>query len=216
MANTHSSGRSTGLKVTFIVGLLLGGWLVFSAFRSSHRGGEAGMEPDTGPLLLSIQKIGQLHTVTYNMKDVLRQVSESDPDGWVADLPGAADVVHWATHNEAVVEAQGNVEAGVNLAQITAKEVTRVRKPDGSYLVRVHLPPVTVYPPNVHLRVINDHPGLLWRDEQILPKAQFRAAQMFRDSARQGGIVGTAQANTIHTLQALESALGHKNVEFTF
>jgi hypothetical protein len=150
------------------------------------------------------------------MKDILRQVSESDPDGWIASLPGATDVVHWATHNEAVVEAQGSVEAGVNLARLTAKDVTRIRKPDGSYLVRVHLPAVSIYPPNVHLRVVNDRPGLMWRDEQILPKAQFHASQLFRESARKGGIVAQAQANALHTLEGMEGTLGHKDVEFTF
>ena len=196
--------------------LILSFWLGYALLLSLRRTASDGMEPETGPMLLAIRQIGQLHSVSYQMKDVLHQESQTDPEGWVSAIPGAASAVHWATHNEALVIAEGSVEAGIDLSHLSERDVTREKRPDGSVRLLVHLPPVTIYPPNVHVRVVSDRPGLFWRDQNIVPKAQFRAGRMFLQSAEQGGIRQAAQTNAIQTLQALEKALGRRNIDFRF
>ncbi len=201
-------------QVFMLMGLalvtLLMGWLA-GRFMSPTRDRE-----DTGPILQAVQKLGDLHTVQFNLSDVLKHESQNDPSGWVRAIPGATEITHWATHNQVTVTATGTVEAGVDLSLLTAKDVSKVRNPDGSLSIHVHLPPVTIYPPNVQLKVDANEAGLFWRDENIVPKAQAEASRIFLQSARQGGIQVKAQANAIHTLQQVERALGYKDVVFEF
>lgn len=171
---------------------------------------------DSGPVVLAIRQIGQLHAASYTMKDVLRQESRQDPDAWVSNVPLASEVVHWATRNEALVAAEGTVEAGLDLSKVSAKDVEQVKRSDGKRLLVVHLPPVSLYPPIITVHVIRTENGPFWRDENIVPKAQARATRMFLESAEKGGIRARAEANAIQTLQALERALGHSDIEFEF
>jgi hypothetical protein len=220
--NLAPAGRSavpaaSPLKALAVIGVglmflgLLAGWLL------GHRGaGRGDLEPETGPILVAMQKMGQLHTVSFSLKDVLKQESQSEPSDWVSAIPGATEVTHWATHNQALVIAEGSVEAGVDLTGLSEKDVTRVPQADGTTVLRVHLPSVVVYPPNVHLRVASQQAGLFWNDENIVPKAQTAAIRLFLDAAEKQGIRATAQENAIQTLQAMQRALGYSNVEFTF
>lgn len=213
---TARPASGVGRWIGLLLALLLSFWLGYALLLNLRAPGSDGMEPSTGPMLLAIQKLGQLHTVSFRMKDVLRQETQSDPEGWVSAIPGADSLVHWATHNEALLLAEGSVEAGIDLSRISEKDLIRTKRADGSVVLRLHLPPITVYPPNVHLRVVSDHPGLFWRDRNIVPKAQYRASRMFQQSAEQGGIRQAAQTNAIQTLEALEHAMGHHNIEFQF
>ena len=199
-------GAMAGLAIL----LLLVGWL-FGRFMAPSRNRE-----DTGPILQAVQKLGDLHSVQFNLSDVLRQESQNDPSGWVRAIPGASEITHWATHNQATVVATGTVEAGVNLSLLTEKDVVTVHNPDGSSSIHVHLPPVTVYPPNVKLKVEHTESGLFWRDENIVPKAQAEASRIFLETAQQGGIRQKAQENAVRTLQQVERALGYKDVVFEF
>jgi hypothetical protein len=196
--------------------LLLVGWGLLHWIAGARRSNGDGLPADTGPVLIAMQSIGQLHTVTYQMKDVLRQETQHDPEGWLSNVPGAAGLVHWATHNEALLMVDGSVDAGVDLSHLTDKDVTITRRPDGTTVRTVHLPPVTLYPPVIHVRVVHSEDGPFWRDENIVPKAQERASQQFLAAAEQSGIRAKAQANAIQQLQAMERALGRKDVEFTF
>jgi hypothetical protein len=198
------------LAAVFVCALILGRYSV-----TGHRVAD-GTGWDSGPVVLSIQKIGQLHTASFTMKDVLRQESQHDPEGWVSNVPGAADVVHWATHNEALAVAEGTVEAGVDLSRVSVQDVTREKRADGKTVLHVRLPPVILYPPVVRLHVIHSQNGPFWRDEDIVPKAQARATQLFQAAAEQSGIRDRAQDNAIQTLQAMERAMGHTDVEFHF
>lgn len=172
--------------------------------------------PETGPVLLAMQKVGALHTVSYQMKDVLHFETDKEPEGWVSNLPGADGLVKWATHNQALVVAEGTVEAGIDLSRLTAENVTLVRQPDGSSRMRVRLPAVTVYPPNVRIRVENSRSGPFWRDENIVPKAQEEAGRRFLKAAEEGDIKATAQRNAIETLTKMQRAFGQETMEFTF
>ncbi len=207
----HRTPLTKGWVIALAGAGVLTGWLLAS--RHARLGD---MEPDTGPLLVAIRKIGDLHTASFTLKDVVHQESQVEPEGWAATLPGAEAVTHWATHNQALVVAEGNVEAGVDLSRLAASDITTARTPDGATRVRVHLPDVTVYAPNVHLRVENSRAGLLWRDENLVPKAQAQAARRFLKAAEQGDLRGQARTNAVQTLQQMYGLSGFKNVEFYF
>ena len=190
--------------------LLLCQW-VWNARQSNMRD----MPIELGPVVVAMQKIGQLHTASFTMKDVVHQETQSEPEGPLASFPGASNVVHWATRNQALVVAEGTVEAGVDLSRLTEKDVTQTKRPDGTAILRVHLPPVTLYPPRVQARVERNEAGMLWRDENIVPKAQEKASRQFLEAAEKQGIRQQAQDNAIHTLQTMQHTLGH-DVEFYF
>lgn len=220
MSPYGSPGRSSpwrALTWSAFAGLLLAvlglvvGW----------RLGRFGTQPDdlaldTRPVLLAMQKIGELHTASYVMNEVLRKETAQEPPDGLSLVPGVSNVVHWATHNQALVVAQGNVEAGVNLAALNAADVTRETLPDGTTHLHVHLPPVTVYPPNVQVQVQDSSTGLLWRDENIVPKAEAEARRRFQDAAEKAHIRSKAEANATDVLKRMMCAFGHNNVEFSF
>ena len=173
-------------------------------------------EPDSGPLLIAIRNIGQLHSASYTMKDVLHQETEQTPTGLLADIPGGIEVAHWATRNTALITAEGTVEAGVDLSKITPADITREKQPDGATLFRVHLPPVNVYPPTIKVHVEDHSRGLLWRDENIAPAAQQEASRRFIAAAEADGIRRKAGCNAIETLQKLQKSVGNASVVFSF
>ena len=173
------------------------------------------LPPESGPVVLSMQKIGELHTASFTMKDVVRQETQAEPEGLVSHLPGAVAMVHWATHNQALVVAEGTVEAGIDLSQLSARDVTWGTRSDGAKVWRVHLPPVKIYPPKVTERVEQNAAGMLWRDENIVPKAQERAAQQFVAAAEKSNIRQKAQENAIQTLHAMQHTFGQE-IEFYF
>ncbi|HLK60336.1 MAG TPA: DUF4230 domain-containing protein [Chthonomonadaceae bacterium] len=201
------------LIVAMLLMLLLGigmGWFIS---RKAHSGD---LTQDTGPVVLAIQQIGQLHSASFTMKDAIRQETVQEPQDWAQGLPGATEVIHWATHNQAVVVAEGSVEAGLDLRQITGKDVTQVRRPDGRVQLRVHLPPIVVYPPTIHLQVESNEAGWFWRDENIVPKAQKEAERRFVEAAEKEHIRERAQSAAISTLQQTLAAWGQKDIEFFF
>ena len=174
------------------------------------------LDIDPRPVITSLQSLGELHTVKMTMKDVLRTSSDKDAEGWFRAVPGADAATRWATHNEAVVVAEGTVEAGIDLSHLSPTDVSPVPLSDGSKGLRVRLPRPNVYPPNITLRVETSQSGLLWRDENLVPKAQAEASARFRDAAKKDHIREQAQQNAVQRLQQMERTLGHKNIEFYF
>jgi hypothetical protein len=208
-------------QVILVTGIIAGGLFVGWIAGHGRFGGETGpsardLEIDPRPVITSLQKLGELHTVKVSMKDVLRQSSEKQAEGWMQGIPGGNALTQWATHNEALVVAQGYVEAGVDLSSLSEKDVTHVRLPDGTQGLRVHLPPVQLYPPQITLRVENTQSGLLWSDVNLIPKAEEKAAKRFQEAAEKDNIRVHAQENAIQTLQQLEQTLGNKNIQFSF
>ena len=202
-----------GVGTIFGLGLIAGsfvGWLI--TLQATHR---QDLPPESGPVVLAMQRIGELHTASFMMKDVIRQESQSEPEGWAQHLPGAQELVHWSTHNQAIVVAEGKVEAGIDLSHLSEQDVSRVQHSDGKTVLRIHLPAIKIYPPTVQLRVQDAQSGLLWKDQNIVPKAQETAAQGFRKAAEQSGIQAQAQANAIQTLKAMQKSMGQE-VEFYF
>lgn len=171
--------------------------------------------PLTGPLVKQIQALGQLHTVRYNVHDVLQHEQALKPSGWVRAIPLADRLYDAATKNSVLINADGGVEAGVDLSEVTAANISRVATPEGVKL-RVRLPQPVVYAPEVHVRVADRKRGLLWNDENIVPEATEEAAHRFREAAEKSDILAAARANAIQALSKMQLAQGSTNVEFYF
>lgn len=201
--------------IVVVLGGLTVGWIA----RHVLPGGAADrrdLELDTRPLIVSLQQLHDLHTARVNLRDVLKQESDQTAAPLFRQVPGADEVTKWATRNEAIVVADGSVEAGIDLSRITDRDVTQVRKPDGTRVVRVRLPEPTIYPPQISIRVVQSRSGLLWKDENLVPRAQEQASRLFIEAAEKGEIRRHARENAVQTLQRMESALGGHKVEFTF
>jgi hypothetical protein len=82
--------------------------------------------------------------------------------------------------------------------------------------LQVHLPPIEIYPPNVKVHVEDMQPGMLWRDENIVPKAEAQAATQFTAAAEKEHIREKAQVAAIESLQKLMHSLHRQDVEFSF
>ena len=220
-SNNNNSGRRLPLLARFRssllkgAGALLGAWLIGAWLLGAQQANKNDMPLETGPVVLAMQKIGNLHAANFAMKDVVVQETHAEPEGVLSHVPGADSVVHWATHNQALVVADGSVEAGVDLTHLAAKDVTQVQEASGKKTLRVHLPAVIVYPPNVHVRVAHNDAGLFWRDENIVPKAQERAARQFLAAAEEKGIRRQAQEQAIAMLNGMQRLFG-QDVEFYF
>jgi len=207
-----SIGRASASCLILLVGI----WAVTFSLSSLWRAVRKEPNIDPRPVLVAVQKLGTLHTVSYEMKDVLVQETSKEAEGWLRGVPGADSVIGWATRNKATVTATGNVEAGIDLSKLSAKDMTVVPQPDGSKKIRVLLPPVVVYPPNVRLHVESTESGFFWNDANIVPKAEEEASRRFLESAEKDGIRTQAQTNAIETLQKLQQTFGETPVEFTF
>ena len=203
-----------------LVGMILSGVILlsclFTALWVGHVHEENRLPADTGPVLEAIKQLGQLHTVSYHFKDTVQQQTHEEPKGFWADIPGAKSVVAWATANHALVIAEGNVQAGVDLSKVTTDDVKSKPMADGKRGLIVQLPPITIYPPNVHVRVVNESDSIFYHDKNIIPQTEAHAAQIFQQSAIDKGIVATAQQNTLHQLKTLMTRLKVKNVTFVF
>lgn len=191
-------------------------WFFFGSLLNLFQSRTRPALPDTGPVLLAIKQQGELHTVKLEQKDVLHFETDRQPEGWVANIPGADGLVRWATHNQALVIATGTVEAGIDLSQLTPESVTRIALPDGKTRLRVQLPSVTVYPPNVKVRVESSSRGPFWKDENLIPKAQEEAGRRFLKAAEEANIREIAQKNAEAPLKNLLRPLGFDDVEFVF
>ena len=212
----HSGEKTLARALVFCMLLMLGLGIGVGWWFGNPKTHTLDLTRDTGPVVLAIQEMGQLHTASFTMKDAIRQETEQEPQGWMQALPGATAVAHWATHNQAVVVAVGSVEAGVDLRQLSAKDVERIRQADGTQRLRVHLPPIVIYPPNVDVQVESHRAGLFWRDENIVPKAQREAGRRFTEAAEKQHLREKAQSAAITTLQTTLTALGQKDIDFTF
>ncbi len=199
------------LTAAFLVGALLAGWILYTGYQRKNR-----LPADTGSVLLAVQKLGDLHTVSYRYKDIVTQNTSKSPNSMFEHIPGVSMLVHWATHNQAVVMAVGHVEAGINLAQVTQNNITCIRSANGDKIMQVHLPQPVIYSPQVHVRVINETSGVFYHDKNIVPRAEATAAHLFREEALNQHILEQAKSNALTQLSSLTHRLGLHNVQFTF
>lgn len=169
----------------------------------------------SAPLVKQIQQLGDLHTVRYNVHDVLQHERAIEPKGWVSSLPGAKGIYDLTTKNTVLVTAEGGIEAGLDLSKVTEANVSRVVTPDGTRF-RIKLPRAQVYAPEVHLKVVDHKSGLFWQDDNIVPEASEMAATRFREAALKSKILAAAETNAVQRLNHMEMLTGLRNVEFYF
>lgn len=215
-AERPAKDMSVKLMVVFslvAVGLF-GGMLVSQRFSPPTQA--AMPEIDARPVLIAVQQIGKLHSATMNFKDVMKFSSDKQAEGWFKDLPGVNDLEKWATHNEVLIVATGSVEAGVDLSHITESDVTKVKQADGSTNIEVRLPAVEIYAPQIKTHVEHNESGLLWKDDNLIPKAQNEASNRFTIAAERANIRTEAQEGALKTLNQLQQNMGWKNVSFKF
>lgn len=167
------------------------------------------------PLLSSIQQLGQLHTVRYNMHDIVEHERKLEPTGLFRSLPGAAEVYGAVTSNKVLVKAEGAVEAGVDLSRVGPESVSQLRTPEG-VKYRVKLPKPVLYTPDVRLSVVRRSEGLFWKDDNLVPEATRKVQQRFTEAAEHSDILQAAQTNAITTLSKMVSLTGGAGVEFYF
>lgn len=177
---------------------------------SNHTNGD-----NTGPILVSMQKLGDLHTARISLKQEVDQNSSEHASGWLKAVPGVNWLVGKATRNQAVVIADGTVEAGINLSKLTAGDVRNTVQ-NGVSTMTVHLPPIQLYPPNVTVHVISQSGSLFYNDKNIVPQAQAHAATLFASEAQQMHIEDQARTSAIQQLTGLTTKFGVKHVVFVF
>jgi hypothetical protein len=169
----------------------------------------------SAPLVKEIQQLGDLHTVRYNVHDVLQHERAIEPKGWVSAIPGAKGLYDMTTKNSVLVTADGGIEAGLDLSKVSESSVSRIVTPDGTRF-RIRLPRAQVYAPEVHVKVVDRKSGLFWQDDNIVPEATEMAATRFRESALKSNILVAAETNAIQRLNKMEQVTGNRNVEFYF
>ncbi len=199
-----------GAVVMMAIGAV-GGWMI--GHGKSH---DNDLLQDTGPVVLAMRNIGQLHTASYTVKDVVHEDTHAELADWAQAIPGAESVVQSVTHNQALIVSQGTVEAGIDMAKLSDKDIKTVTLPDGKVGLVVHLPPVEVYPASINSHVENMRYGLFWRDSNIVPKAEALAARRFADAAEKENIREKAQVGAIDSLQKLMTSLKRTDVKFYF
>ncbi len=169
----------------------------------------------TAPLVKEIQQLGDLHTVRYNVHDVLEHQRAVEPQGWVKSIPGAKGLYDLTTKNTVLVTAEGGIEAGIDLSRVSEESVSRVVTPEGTRF-RIKLPRARVYIPEVHLNVVDRKSGIFWQDDNIVPEAEELAASRFREAALKSNILAAAETNALQRLNSMQQLSGSKNVEFYF
>ncbi len=214
MAINFTGHLKTAITATAVcIGIALI-WLPAAVYylhnESNHANGD-----NTGSILVSMQKLGDLHTARISLKQEVDQKTNEQASGWLKAVPGANWLVGKATQNHAVVIADGTVEAGINLAKLTACDVRNTVQ-NGVSTVTVHLPPVQLYPPNVTVHVISQSGSLFYNDENIVPQAQAHAATLFTSEAQQMHIEDQARSAAIQQLTGLTTKFGVKHVAFVF
>ncbi len=211
MSRSKISAVSVAAGVCLVVALL---WIpAILVYWNSGR--NAFGTDNTQPILVSMQKLGDLHTARVSLKQEVDQNTYKEARGWMRAVPGVNWLVESATRNQAIVIADASVEAGVNLAQLTASDVNS-SVINGVKTITVHLPPVQIYRPNVTLHVVSQSGSFFYNDENIVPQAQAHAMALFRSEAEQMHLRQIARTQAIKQLMGLTSKFGVKNVNFVF
>jgi hypothetical protein len=87
---------------------------------------------------------------------------------------------------------------------------------DGTQGLRIRLPQPTVYPPALTVHVEQSDSGLLWKDENLVPKAEAEASKRFLDAAEKDGIREHAKENALQQMRQMHNLLGQKSIDFYF
>jgi len=165
--------------------------------------GEKSPRTTTGPVVVEgIQELDQLATVRWT--ESVPVTKESGGDIWERVFDG----------EKVLVIATGNVEAGVDLGDIHKDDVSVkgetviIDLPEPEILA-ASLDEKTTRVYDRDLSPLNFHP-----DDDLVEKARLRAVEKIEASAREEGILDTAEQNAQNSIRSFVTALGFQEVRF--
>jgi hypothetical protein len=165
--------------------------------------GEKPPRTTTGPVVVEgIRELDQLATVRWT--ESVPVTRESGGDLWERVFDG----------EKVLLIATGNVEAGVDLGDIHKDDVSV--KGD---TVTIDLPEAEILSASLDEKTTRvydrDFSPLNFRpDDDLVEKARLRAKKKVEASARENGILDTAQGNAEDSIRALVTTLGFEEVRF--
>lgn len=161
------------------------------------------------PLMLErVQALGDLHTARYNFSRIFEHQTQLEPEGVASFIPLAANVVHAATRNKALVTVVGSVEAGVDMRK------AKVRRMATGWCVE--LPSPTVYETKTKANVSDQKVGFFWLDSNIGLDAERVAANQFRVGAIEHGIKDMAREEAAKRVRELLQGVTKEPIQVQF
>ena len=165
--------------------------------------GEKPPRTTTGPVVVEgIRELDQLATVRWT--EFVPVTRESGGDVWERVFDG----------EKVLLIATGNVEAGIDLGEIGENDVSV----DGD-TVAIDLPEAEILSASLdeeRTRVYDRDfsPLNLRPDDGLVEKARLRAVKKIEASARENGILDTAEGNAEDSIRAFVTTLGFEKVRF--
>jgi hypothetical protein len=153
-------------------------------------------------VVLAIQSLARLQSVAYHMEKII-DLTKKEQALW-----GLVE-----THDNILLVAVGDVEAGIDLGKIQASDITA---DEAAKKVRILLPPTEVFA----ARLDSDKTYVHSRRTDVLGKqdinletaARQSAEQAIRQGAIDAGILQLAEASAINTVRSLAQSLGYEIV----
>jgi hypothetical protein len=165
--------------------------------------GEKPPRTTTGPVVVEgIQKLDRLATVRWT--ESLPVTKETGGNIWDRVFGG----------ERVLLIATGNVEAGVDLGDVHKDDVSV-----NGDTVTINLPEAEIFSASLDEKTtrvydrdmspLNFHP-----DDDLVEKARLRAVEKIEASARENGILNTAEGNAQNSIRAFVTPLGFERVRF--
>lgn len=164
--------------------------------------GEKPARTTTGPVVVEgIRELDQLATVRWT--ESVPVTRESGGDVWERLFDG----------EKVLLIATGNVQAGVDLGDIRLDDVSV----DGD-TVTIDLPQAEILSASLDEKTTRVYdrdfsPLNLRPDDDLVEEARLRAVEEISASARENGILDTAEANAEDSIRAFVATLGFEEVE---
>ena len=165
--------------------------------------GEMPPRTTTGPVMVEgIRDLDQLATVRWT--ESVPVTKESGGDIWERVFDG----------EKVLLLATGNVEAGVDLGDINANDVGV-----SGDTVTIDLPEPEILSASLDEKTTrvydrDSSPLNLHPDDDLVEQARLRAVEKIEASARENGILDTAEANAEDSIRAFLTTLGFEKVRF--
>lgn len=165
--------------------------------------GEGQPQTTTSPVVVEdIQKLDRLDTVRMTQSVVVTKET------------GGTELRRFLTGEEVILVAVGDVEAGVNLSDLTEGDV---RVEDKVVTLRMPEPEVSsVALDEEQTRLYDRDQGILRprADETLVEEAREEAQDELLAAARQNDIISTAERNAEDTIRTFLTTLGYEEVRF--
>ena len=165
--------------------------------------GEGQPQTTTSPVVLEgIQKLDRLDTVRMTQSIVVTKET------------GGTELRRFLTGEEVILVAVGDVEAGVNLSDLTEEDVQVEEK-----IVTLRMPEPEISSVSLdeeQTRLYDRDQGILRLrpDETLVEEARQEAQDELVAAARQNDIRATAERNAEDTVRTFLTTLGYKEVQF--